>query len=443
MTSLVPRRRRRSGRIRSMGRLATVISLCAWPLVACQPETAKRSRVNTVRVLAVQKSMPYAPPGARVDFDMLWFDGREPPAPSEDPVEPMWVAGCTNPPADLYYWCFLQVALAGAWMERTGFVPGEGLSVSGPSDPDRPDAAPEVIDLVQTGTGSRFSYTVPADIIARHPEPTDGQQPYGVSYVFFTACAGELHLLPEWRALGEQVLGLVDQRAGARSNGSSGSAGDAAADTDLRAELLTLIGPSGLPNSFPLGCRASSGELVGPDEYVAGYGALYAYEELENANPKIRGLELGDETFQRSTDDAAPASRLCFGPECVTAERPDEALPDTDDCGDYALCVPKCDRADRSQCPSYAVRPVLDPKDVEKTQSGGKTEQMWVRYYASAGSLERDTGLVNDALSGFHSDFGAGLRAPREAGPLFVWAAVHDSRGGVDWVRAAVLATER
>ena len=28
-------------------------------------------------------------------------------------------------------------------------------------------------------------------------------------------------------------------------------------------------------------------------------------------------------------------------------------------------------------------------------------------------------------------------------GPLFVWAAVHDSRGGVDWVRAAVLATER
>jgi hypothetical protein len=441
MAALVPRRRRRSGRIQSMGRLATVVSLGALPLVACQPETAKRSRVASVRVLAVQKSTPYAPPGARVDLEMLWFDGRQPPAPSEDPVEPLWIAGCTNPPADLYYWCFLQVALAGTWIERSDFVPGENLSVPGPSDPDQPEAAPQVIDLVQTGAGSSFTYTVPPDIIERHPEPTDGQPSYGVSYVFFTACAGELHLLPEWRALGEKVLGLVEQRTEVRPDVSSGSAGDA----DVRAELLTLIGPSGLPNSFPLGCRASSGELVGPDEYVAGYSTLYAYEELENANPKILGLELGDRAFERSTDDAdaAPASRLCFGPECVTVERPDETLPDTDDCDDYALCIPKCERTHRSDCPTYIVKPLLDRKDVEKTQPGGKTEQMWVRYYASAGSLEHDTGLVNDALSGFHSDFGAELRAPREAGPLFVWAAVHDSRGGVDWVRAAVLATER
>ena len=76
-------------------RLATFLSLF---LLGCGPDFDPPSELHSLRVLAVQKDLPYAPPGATVNLQMLWQDasplaGRE--------VQVAWSPPCYDPPADL------------------------------------------------------------------------------------------------------------------------------------------------------------------------------------------------------------------------------------------------------------------------------------------------------------------------------------------------------
>jgi hypothetical protein len=65
-------------------------------------------------------------------------------------------------------------------------------------------------------------------------------------------------------------------------------------------------------------------------------------------------------------------------------------------------------------------------------------EQMWINYYVDRGSVKSSARLLNDGASGWNEDFGTDFFAPREAGPVHIWAVVHDNRGGVEWVRQTV-----
>jgi hypothetical protein len=382
--------------------------------------------------LAVKKSSPFARPGTDVDLRMLWFDGRSEPGPGEDDVEVVWFCGCINPPGDLFYLCYLQLAYAGLLLELPGFSAGDSVTYAPTPQPEQPGRAAEPIDLVRTGSGPSFVYPVPSTLIESHPPPDDpGQPPYGVAYVFFTACAGQLGLKEEWRDLAERIAELSVPEEGREDS----SAGD---ESDFGDELTRLVGGGGVPNTFPLACYGDSQDLLGPDQFVAGYTTLYAYADVENDNPIVLGLQVAETEFELP-DESEP---VCVGDQCAGGESPDDELLASQDCSDHAACIPTCDKDDRDDCPSYEIALLLDPSHVETNELSGSTEPMWVRYYTSAGSLDGDIKLVNDPATGFNAEISCELRAPQDAGPFFVWGVVHDARGGVNWARASVLATE-
>jgi hypothetical protein len=236
---------------------------------------------------------------------------------------------------------------------------------------------------VKLGFGDTFSFTMPTDIITSRPPPPDPKQPaYGLSFVFFAACAGKLAPPPE----GEQV-------------------------------------------AFPLSCYGPAGELLGADDFVAGYSAVYAYDDYRNQNAIITGFRLAGEDVGSNCIDGA-----CVG-----------TVPPTSlDC-QSAPCIYACADDGDDSCPEIPVQPVVDPASAEVDQVSvdayGKSysEQMWIRYYVDRGGVKSDVRLLNDAQKGWSSDYGTKLYAPKEPGPMSIWAVVHDNRGGSAWIRQDLL----
>ncbi|RDJ93132.1 class I SAM-dependent methyltransferase, partial [Lacticaseibacillus rhamnosus] len=79
---------------------------CAALALGCGADFDPGSELSGLRVLAVKKSAPYAPPGSRVDLELLWYDDvPERPAP-----QIAWLAACENPAGDLFEGCFQAAA---------------------------------------------------------------------------------------------------------------------------------------------------------------------------------------------------------------------------------------------------------------------------------------------------------------------------------------------
>jgi len=320
----------------------------ALGLAGCGEEFDPQSKLSTLRVIAVRADNPYPHPGETVQLDMLWYDGKSPvdaqpplrPAPLGEPGLPpagesralrlFWLSGCYNPLGDLYYECFAQFADTFAAAQ------------------DDPAALAQYV-----GFGPSFQVKVPDDLISRRP-PQEGRTPYGLSFVFFALCAGEV--------------------------------------------LPAEPGADGLP----FACLDSSGNRLGADDFVFGYFAFYSYDQITNTNPKVEGLLI----------DGAP--------------------------------VGEGDEPSFSPGSTVEVKVVVDPASVEynplalDASGNAQQEMMWVAYYASGGELDKGSRLVNDATQGYSDDHGVKLDLPSEAGPVKVFAVVHDSRGGVQWVTRTV-----
>lgn len=341
--------------------------------LGCAPGFESPARLRSLRVLAVQKDKPYARPGDTVRLSMLLDDaGHDGPRG----VKVTWFGGCENPLGDLYAGCFAT------------------LTGSGP--------APTV------GEGLEFSLPISSDIISRRPRPTaSGQPPYGISFVFFAACAGTITIVPP-------------------------------PDPD-RIETL------------PIQCLSAAGQPLGAEDFVLGYTQVQVYDTFTNANPIVTGLEI----------DGRPVTPECIGAACLAlqaeelgipwgdAGAPDAGATDGGTAGapdpcdtDPARCFPLCTKEDQDECPKHDIRVVVDPSSAEhdtvqeaRTQ-GSLLEQMWVNYYVDAGKLQSDVKLLNDATTGWNSDPSSKLLTPKEQGPFRVWAVAHDNRGGAEWVRA-------
>lgn len=128
--------------------LAAVLSLA---LAACDEGLAPPSEVNTLRILGVQKSSPYASPGEDVSVSLLWHD------PEGRPLTPAWFPICVDPPGDLYHQCFADAFSEGAVAE-----------------------------------GDVYSFTVPSDVVSRRGKPRPGQPEFGLMFSIFALCAGQL-----------------------------------------------------------------------------------------------------------------------------------------------------------------------------------------------------------------------------------------------------------
>jgi len=295
-----------------------------------------------------------------VNLQMLWQDAS-PLAGAERPIQIAWSPGCFNPPGDLYYACFADRNLFG------------GMA---PLDPAHPE---------------RTSVEIPKNIISEKGPVTDGSKnpAYGLTYVFFAACAGELALLP----------------------------------------------PSGDSAAFPIGCKDSSGKLLGADDFVAGYSSIYSFEGFSNNNPLIEGFEF------RGTPLAG--GRFCLADDCLSLDGSEPAMDiDCDDPESSALCVPACAEDGDTSCPAYAFRPTIDKNnpanqdqdDVSVVSLGRDVgEQMWINYYTDAGAFKSAVRLLNDATNGWNDNYGTEFYAPKKTGPLRIWAVAHDNRGGTAW----------
>jgi hypothetical protein len=373
-------------------------------LAACGPTYEAPATLKGVRLIGVHKDKPYAAPGETVKLSMLLFDGAEKKdGEKKRKVSVQWFGGCDNPPGDSYPGCFLG----------SGGDAGAGVPFAG---------------LRQIGEGLEAEYTLPSTILDR-PRPPGGATPYGLSFVFFTACAGSLAVAP-----GERI---------------------------------------------PIMCVDDAGARVNADGFVVGYTQIFAYESLENTNPKIKGLIIRGTSYEPG--DASPVE--CVGDACVELAKrefgiaeenpgpagvPDGGVPDggVPDGGapepppsgggpDAGVgcdpqtdqwCVDRCDPTiDIDDCPKHALQVAMtedENDDVYETSPGTTTgEQMWVNYYIERGKLAGDTKIVRDATEGWqghHSD--TEFFAPQTPGPFHIWAAAHDNRGGVEWTRAQLYA---
>jgi len=329
--------------------------------LGCSPELELPSEIKGLRVLAVQKSLPYAKPGETVTLRMLWHDGmRRGTRPSI-----LWLPGCVNPAGDLYYGCFPQLA--------------DLFSKLGSGEPPPPGFAPGV----DTDT---FDFTLPTTILDR-PRPLDPTQPpYGIAFIFFMTCMGDF------------------------------------APAETSGQLV-----------FPIACKSkTTGETLGSNDFVAGFSAIYAYDNFQNANPQITGF--------RFKDGDVPTNRLCIGAACVNNESPPTDLV----CGQDP-CVNACADDGDESCPGTAIQPIVPESSSEVDQISLQTrgrnyrEQMWINYYVDRGGVKSEARLFSDALKGPISDYGTLFRAPKEPGPVNVFAVVHDNRGGVEWARTTIL----
>jgi hypothetical protein len=351
-------------------RLRFVLVLAALAAFGCQAKFTPASAVQGLRVLAVRQDPASGSPGATVSLDMLVADNR-PSTIADDgtlvapAVQVAWVAGCHNPPSRQYFACAPALRAVAA----------------------NPDALTSGL----IGTGTHFEVTLPDDILSAAPMlPTDPVH-FGVSYVFFAACSGQI------------VPG-----------GSDG---------------------------FPFGCVDDAGRAIGPSGFVIGFTTIYSYAgaENQNTNPVLTGLDFdGKPALATSIDpldettDGNSAPVMCMTDDdcaAVTFSHPAR-------CSANRLCAPLVAKCVTAPCPSYRVTPRYDPASVEEFTGG--YEIMWASYYSTFGSFDVSTRLVVDRSSGPTGDYAAFFTATTSdasADPVTsrIWVTLNDQRGGATW----------
>ncbi|MBN2194541.1 MAG: hypothetical protein JW751_17115 [Polyangiaceae bacterium] len=404
---------RHHGFIRYPGRPARVALGAALALATagCGPSFDPPTEVTSLRVLGVQKSTPYARPDSTVELSMLWADGSE-AAPR--PVHRVWLGGCDNPAGDLYYGCFAQGFASPTGRSLLGTLAAT-LAATGSAGVLPRELGADFPPGIPFAVGDRFLLPIPSrDAMITRPAGT--VPAYGLTYVFFAACAGTLELI-----------------------------------TDPDEVEAT---------GFPLGCVSDSGERVGADDFVIGYSAIYVFDELDNLNPVIDGFVVGGRTYEPTDGGTTCIDGACIGVEPPRGAGDDCTTPE--DCGsgrctegicaaaeepdcELVPCIEPCERDGRSGCDSILVHPVLDPNgpansELEPAGSDGdaRREQLWVNYHVDRGGVADVVRLIADSAHGWDADHGTELWAPEEPGPLRVWAVVRDNRGGVGWVRQTI-----
>jgi len=306
------------------------------------------------------------------------------------PVQIAWSKACFDPAGDLYYGCFANPDLFGT--DPSALVT------------NRDTSSFTMSKYIITGADK----DIPGgnDGIALRPPPADTRNPpYGIAYVFFAVCAGEFALVPR-----------TDETA------------------------------------FPIGCKDENGALLGSDDFVAGYTAVYSFKSFSNNNPVITGFNFNGHPFPPESDNAggdagaggaggtAPAA-FCLNETCTSGSR--DPADFNFDCGQNPeRCIPTCADDGDSSCPAYSLNPLIDkndPKNRDQDDVSVKLlgrqvgEQMWINYYTEAGGFKSPVRLLNDATTGWNDKFSTDFYAPKAPGPFRVWALAHDNRGGVSW----------
>jgi hypothetical protein len=230
---------------------------------------------------------------------------------------------------------------------------------------------------------------IPAGVLDERPTPTSGPR-YALGYVFFVVCAGRLGVVPPE---------------------GSGTAG-----------------------SFPVGCfDVDTNQRLGPESFIAGYTQVYVFaDERENEHPPFEDLLIDGELVSDEAldDDGIPKPRTRVE-RCPILEEDRRVqgcgAEDLDDCRTYdlSLAIPDGPIAE------------IDP-GAESLEGEQLTEAVWVDYYSDGGDLGSAVKLVNDAVEGYNPEHETEWTPPSEPGDYFVWAVVHDARGGASVIERII-----
>ena len=347
-------------------------------LLGCGPDFDPPSELHSLRILGVQKDLPYAQPGQNVNLQMLWTDAS-PKRPR--PVQIAWSPPCFDPPGDLYYACFGNSAVFGA----------DGMLVL-----NRDNTSVPISSYIITGGG---------DSIAQRPPPTDTRNaPYGLAYVFFAVCAGEFTVVPHSDKT-TFPIGCKDEN------------GTLLGSDDFVAGYTSIYSFKNFSNNNPVvtGFTFNGHDFTSADDSGAANG----------------------EAGAANADSAA----ICLNETCTSGSR-DPAGFDFDCELHPERCVPTCADDGDSSCHGYSLNPIIDkndPKNQDQDDVSAQLlgrqvgEQMWIDYYTEAGGFKSPVRLLNDATTGWNDNFSTEFYAPKAAGPFRVWALAHDNRGGVAW----------
>ena len=103
--------------------------------------------------------------------------------------------------------------------------------------------------------------------------------------------------------------------------------------------------------------------------------------------------------------------------------------------------VPVCPNADCEIGLQVDVDRSSAEDDLSATGPNGEIlkEQIWVNFYSTRGDFTSALRLINDAVEGWNDDNATKFKVPAEAGPVHLWAVVHDNRGGVEWREAEII----
>ena len=252
-----------------------------------------------------------------------------------------------------------------------------------PEGPISAGTQPTALPVGTIGWGENFEVQVPNDIVSSRPLAQGVVHPYGIEMAFFAYCGGSLRRL----------------------------------DSGAKA--------------FPFGCFDSvSGEVLGRDDFEYGFFPIFAYESLVNQNPVIASVEFDG----KAVGDQTPCSDTS---PCASGYH----------CGKMGTCIPTVARCTQSKddCDDHRFTVTVPRESVEPAvvahvaASEAPPETLWVSYYATAGSFEQDSRIINDPHSGFSDDTSGKWRANTTTSQeVRLWSVVRDNRNGVVWADLAV-----
>jgi hypothetical protein len=364
-----------------------VVTLLGYFASSCAPtEFPSASLVSSVRILASSAEPPYAMPGSAVRVSVLAYDGR---AAKSTPMNIYWLPFvCKDPPNDAYYACFQQFAAIvgggagdagmggaeGGTGRETGHAgapalvtPCSGAGASGTASV--PSFGGDLTPLLPQGDCATF--VMPADAVTANPNKPVPPTPYGLAILFNIACAGHLELLP--------------------------------------------LDPANL-QSPPIGCFDAQHNRLGPNDYVFGFTRVYAYDALQNANPKIDSVEVNGQPVNLDVDAGAVGFELDHCPA-------------------------------GSNCEHVHIGPVVPPSSqepnplVRDVHGNPLKEQIWAEFFSTLGSFTSDARLLYDPATGAvgsPADTDSEFESPDHAGNGTIWIIVHDNRGGATWATVPV-----
>lgn len=350
----------------SKGSLWAVLLVTA-ALSACDDEFEAPSEVRGVRVLAVRADPASGQPGGTTHLTMLVADQR-----AGRKLEVAWLGGCHNPPTRQFYGCQSQLRAAAELLEkRVLLTPANRL----------PAGSFSATEVTPSGASAElaFEFELPADILSNAVRISTDAVHYGVSFVFFAVCAGELR-------------------------------------PSLHAEA-----------QVPFECHdAASGQELGYRDFVTGFATVYSFEGLRNSNPELSSVRFA------GIDPDALAVRCANDADCsalIGENRPGVAAR----CAVGGYCVPRVEPCAGDECREFPVSVDSSPATAEPLPEGG-SEMVWSNFYTNGGTFDVDTVLLSDRRAGWLEPQPAYYEPPRQpVGLVDLWVTINDHRGGAVW----------